>query len=124
MEFNTDECECNCSLILDQDESAWFESFERDVLRQGSTWFEIPLWVGGDLEYHRVRFKDRPQAGNLIGVHTTYTMTFDVSKRNLIDPCLALDLIDYQPADIREGAAMLCAMVETMGGCTNYPVGM
>lgn len=100
-EFDTDECDCSCSLVLNRDESAWFEAFERDVLKQGAVWFEMPLWVGGAVEPYVVRMKERPKAGNLIGLHTTYTLSLDVKKRDLMSADEAEALLWYKPSDIR-----------------------
>lgn len=123
VEFDTDEAECTCSLILDQEESAWFESFERDILRHGSTWFEIPLWVGGEVQPHKVRFKDHPQAGNLIGVHTTYSLTFDVAERKLMCPNATELLLEFSPADVRSALCGLEKALNTVAvnGCTTLP---
>jgi len=121
VQYDTDECEATCFMMLDQDEAAWFESFERDILRQGSRWFEIPLWVGGELETHTARFKTRPQGGEPEGVNTPYTFTLTVAKRKLIDPCLTLELMDFSPHDLRSAHAKLCRMLNNMGGCTNMP---
>lgn len=83
-QFDTDEAEADCSLVLNQLQSNWFEAFERDMLGQGSVWFYMPLWVGGEIESHLVRFKTRPKAGSLIGLHTTYSFTLTVAKREIM----------------------------------------
>ena len=106
-EFDTDENECSCSLVLNRDESAWFEAFERDLLKQGTVWFEMPLWVGGKVETHVVRMKERPKAGNLIGLHTTYTLSLDVRKRDLISQDEAEAMLWYKPSDLRLYDSML-----------------
>ena len=101
VEFDSDECICQCSLVLNPDQSAWLEAFERDLLRQGSVWFEIPLWIGGKIESHIVRMRDRPSAGKIIGLHTTYTLSLDVRERNLISVEEMEALSEYSPAQIR-----------------------
>lgn len=106
-EFDTDENECSCSLVLNHDESSWFEAFERDLLKQGSVWFEMPLWVGGAVEQHIVRMKDRPKAGSLIGLHTTYTLSLDVKKRDLMSSDEAEALLWYKPYELRLYDSML-----------------
>ncbi len=81
--YDTDETTVNCTLILDRVQSAWFETFERDLDSQGAGWFRMPLLIGGCLSWHTVRFSSRPQAGDIIGLHMTYTFTLDVQQRNL-----------------------------------------
>lgn len=96
-QFDTDEAEADCSLVLNQLQSNWFEAFERDMLGQGSTWFRMPLWVGGEIENHLVRFKTRPKAGSLIGLHTTYSFTLAVAKREIMPLNVAWLLYQYGP---------------------------
>lgn len=80
-QFDTDMLVADCTLILNRTQAAWFEVFELNVLRQGTVWFDFPLWIGGEVVYEKCRFKTRPKAGNLIGLHTTYTFQLHVSKR-------------------------------------------
>lgn len=122
-EFDTDENECSCSLVLNRDESAWFEAFERDLLKQGTVWFEMPLWVGGKVETHVVRMKERPKAGNLIGLHTTYTLSLDVRKRNIpMCPGIAALLTCYTPSSLGKIMDMFSTLVdETAPGITILP---
>lgn len=122
VEFDTDECEATCFMILDQDEAAFFEAFERGVLNHGCRWFEIPLWVGGELEEHTVRFKTRPQGGQPEGVNTPYTFTLAIAERKLLCPDIAAALVMYSPHDLRMTARALCLAVnDVMPGCTNMP---
>lgn len=94
VQFDTDECEAECTLVLSREKAAWFEVFERDMLRQGSTWFKMPLWVAGRVEEHEVQFKERPAAGNLIGLYTAYSFTLRVARRHFdLDPALAAELM-------------------------------
>ena len=81
VEYDTDESKASCSLVLDAFQSAWFEAFERDVLRQGSRWFEMPLLSGGIIQSHTVRFASRPKAGVIGPAHTKYTFSLDLEKR-------------------------------------------
>lgn len=82
--YDTDETTLDCSLILNAVQSQWFEKFERDMLRQGATWFQMPIQIGGCIMRHTVRFASRPKAGSLIGpFHTTYTFKLDVMERKL-----------------------------------------
>jgi hypothetical protein len=82
-EFNVDECECQCSVVMNQDTAAFFEAFQRDLLDHGNVWITMPLWVAGELQSHRVRFKDQPQAGNSIGANTTYSFTLILERRSI-----------------------------------------
>lgn len=97
VEFDTDECEATCSLVLNALQANWFEAFERDMLRQGTAWFSMPLWVGGQVENHLVRFQARPEAGDLIGLHTTYSFTLDVAHRNIMNKAMAEMLYQHGP---------------------------
>lgn len=83
VEYDTDECTCDCTLILDRLQSSWFEAFERSILRQGARWFRMPLQFGGCIEWQTVRFSTRPKANGLVGMHTTYTFTLDIECRDL-----------------------------------------
>ena len=74
-QFDTDVNVADCTIVLNSFQSNWFEAFERDVLAQGTVWFNFPLWIGGEVSYAKCRFKTRPKAGNLIGHHTTYTFS-------------------------------------------------
>lgn len=98
-QFDTDVNVADCTLILNRIQAAWFEQFERDVLRQGSVWFDFPLWIGGDIVYESCRFKTRPKAGSLIGLHTTYTFSLYVSKRSQLafPKCLAEVFVCWPP---------------------------
>lgn len=84
VEYEADECACECELILDPMQATWFESFERGLMRQGAQWFRMPLRFGGCIEYQTVRFSTRPKASGLVGEkHTSYTFTLDVECREL-----------------------------------------
>ena len=96
-QFDTDENEADCTLVLNPLQSNWFEAFERDMLGQGTVWFNMPLWVGGEIENHLVRFKTRPKAGSLIGLHTSYSFTLSVAKRQLMNEAMAELLYLYGP---------------------------
>ena len=100
--YDTDESIIDCTLILDAVQSQWFEKFERDMLNQGTKWFQMPIQIAGCIEMHTVRFASRPKAGNLIGPrHTTYTLKLDLQKRDLklCDEVLDL-LLCVSPADL------------------------
>ncbi len=101
--FSTDEATVDCSLYLDSLGSNWFEAFERDVLVQGSRWFYMPLWVGGQMVDHLVRFKTRPQMGarEAQSDYCTYTFQLEVGRRQrLMDADLVEWLIGNAPSDM------------------------
>lgn len=79
--LTTDETKVPCTLMLDPDEANWFESFERGTLVQGSRWFLMDLWIGGQMVEHTVRFASRPQATREEGVYTSYSFELDISGR-------------------------------------------
>jgi hypothetical protein len=81
VEFNTDESSASCSLFLNKIQSDFFEAFERGLLKQGSVWFIMPLWVGGKLIDHTVRFQERPKLVEKLGPYTSYSFTLDVARR-------------------------------------------
>ena len=83
-QFDADVNVAECTLILSRPQAAWLEVFERGILRQGTVWFDFPLWIGGEIVREKCRFKTRPKAGNLIGLYTTYTFSLYVSKRSHI----------------------------------------
>lgn len=98
-QFDADVNVAECTLILSRPQAAWFELFERDVLRQGSAWFNFPLWIGGEVVYEKCRFKTRPKAGSLIGLYTTYTFSLYVSKRSQLafNDCLMRLFVCWPP---------------------------
>lgn len=101
VKFTTDETLVPCKLYLNSEEANWFEAFERDVLRQGSRWFLMPLWVGGQMAEHTVRFATRPEASKETGEYTTYSFELDVAQRQgLMDKDLVEWLIDNNPYDL------------------------
>lgn len=105
VEYDTDECTCDCTLILDRMQSTWFESFERGLMRQGSEWFRMPLMFGGCIDWQTVRFASRPKASEIIGVrYTSYTFTLDVYRRENLFECDVLTelLMCISPYDFLE----------------------
>lgn len=71
-EFGMEESNIECSLLLDQVQTAWLESLEQELLRQGAEWFEMPLLSGREVTWHKVRMRERPSLGNLVGCQYTY----------------------------------------------------
>lgn len=70
-EFGMEEGTIECTLVLDQVQTAWIESFEQELLVQGAEWFEMPLLSGRKLTWHKVRMRERPALNNLIGCQYT-----------------------------------------------------
>ena len=87
-----DECVVACRLVLDAVQAAWFEAFERDTLAQGSGWFRIPLWAGGQIAPQAVRFRDRPQATPVGASHTAYDFVLTLRERTGM---LSADLTEF-----------------------------
>ena len=82
VEFRTDEAVAACALFLNALQSNWFEAFERGLLRQGTRWFRMDLWVGGQMIEHRVRFRERPQQSGRTGLeYARYTFQLDLFRR-------------------------------------------
>ena len=126
VEFDTDETRCQCELILDSDAAAWFEAFEQGVLKQGSTWFEMPLWVAGEISDHVVRMRERSKGGGKIGMcHTRYTLSLEVAERNLFCPQYAEAMLYYSPTEIRYYSKYFNNTINNvMPGITNIPAGV
>jgi hypothetical protein len=101
VEFDTDVCQCSAKMRLDRDESAWFDAFEKSLLKQGSTWFDIPLWVSGEVKYCTVRFQDRPKVDGLYGLHTDYSMALEVKERDTMPADVAEALLTFSAAALR-----------------------
>jgi hypothetical protein len=98
VEFNTDETVANCSLFCNPMQSDWFEAFERDVLIQGSIWYKTPLWVGGKLIEHVIRFKDRPKLTNKLGSYSTYSFKLEIAWREgLLSKEWVLFFLEHDP---------------------------
>ncbi len=100
-EFDTDATKLQCSLWLSGIESDFFEVFERDILEQGSKWFEFPIKVGGSIEYHLVRFAERPKMNRFIGFDTQeYSLALILSKRNVENEEFIGVLLYINPEDL------------------------
>lgn len=81
--FDTDEGTVDCSIICDCTQSLWFENFEQNTLRQGATWFKMPIQIAGAIEWHNVRFASRPNAKIKGPNHTTYSFKLEIDDRDL-----------------------------------------
>jgi hypothetical protein len=117
VEFDTDETTASCSLFLNPFQSNWFEAFERSFLAQGSKWFIIPLWVGGQLVDHTVRFRERPKLTSKHGPYSTYAFTLDLSKReDLLSEGNVAIFIEIDPFELYSVTSLLQIIVNI-----NYP---
>ncbi len=107
-QFDTDVNIAECTIILNRVQAAWFERFERDLLKHGTVWFNFPLWIGGELVWESCRFKTRPKAGSLIGLHTTYTFSLYVSKRTQLafNDCLMQLFVCWPPCFFATAAGL------------------
>lgn len=74
------------SLWLDSISANWFEAFEKITLKQGTRWFWFPLWVGGNLAMHKVRFTERLKWGEKDGQYSVYSFTLEVGEREGLMP--------------------------------------
>ena len=53
VEFDTDETTITCSMVLcNRMELEFYETFERDCLRHGTRWFQMPIWMTGKIEWY------------------------------------------------------------------------
>jgi hypothetical protein len=113
VEFDTDESTATGSVFLSPLQAKWFETFERDVLKQGAIWFKMKLFVGGEYGIeHTVRFRDRPKLASKTGDYSTYTFTLDVARREgLMDAGLAEVLSIYEPEDFIKACDLLQTVV-------------
>ncbi len=101
VEFDTDETTISCTAIMDNMQLAFFETFERDCLRQGCKWFLMPILIAGEVQEYKVRFKGRPKIGGLIGAcHATVTMRVEIGKRDLLCSDLMHLLMVFSPDEI------------------------
>ncbi len=112
--YDTDETTLTCTLVLNRTQSAWFETFEQTLLRQGSAWFRMPIQTGGRVAWHTVRFAARPKAGNLIGAgYAAYTLRLDLERREgLMCAALAELLLCVPPDDLLKTSEALKAVVQ------------
>ena len=84
---HTDEGSIKAKIPLRQQHARLFEQWERDELNQGCRWFSIPLWISGQLQEHRARFKSRPKLDRVNGLFVQYSFELDLEQRKLLDHC-------------------------------------
>lgn len=122
VDFAIDEVRISARMLLLPEEAARFEAFERDVLHQGCRWFRMPVWVAGELREYKVRFRGRPKATEVRGLHTIVTFTLDLEQRSLLDPDLVAWLLYLSPEELYRLADRLCFVMNVkVLGCTTVP---
>lgn len=122
VQFDTDECTCDCTVILNRVQSTWFENFEKNVLHQGARWFEIPLMSGGKIAMHTARFKTRPTMSEPGPVFSTYNFTLDVDKRPQVLCCQLLDFFYcVSPQELCKSASMTRESMQEIIPSINLP---
>ena len=124
VEFDTDETKLVCSLDLNREQLAWFEVFERDILRQGTIWFSMPIYISGEIQEHTVRLKERPKFGEVRGFYqTAVSLVLEIEKRKLMDKRFAEFLLccDFAPKTIRRASRMLHEILHTQACLIKMP---
>jgi hypothetical protein len=124
-EFDTDETIISCSLVLSNRlQLVWFEKFERDCLRQGTKWFQMPIRMSGYIDWYMVQLKGRPKFGGLIArTHTTVTMQLRIEKRDLLDDDIMTLLTIFGPENLLTvNKTMNMVMNARLPGITKIPV--
>jgi hypothetical protein len=74
--FDTDETVLNCNFWLAHEQLAFFEAFEKHILKQGALWFKMP-----NIVHHTVRFRERPKMGDFKDGYAVVSMVLDVAER-------------------------------------------
>jgi hypothetical protein len=121
VEFDTDETVIQCTMILcNRLQLEFFQAFERDCLRQGTRWFQMPLWIDGqqnkELEWYNCRFRERPKFSGLIGVtHITVTMKLEIERRELLDIAVMEILMLYGPDGLQGITRQLKNAIRAIG---------
>lgn len=100
-EFDTDETRLQCRLVLDPDQAAFFEAFQKQILKSGTVWFELPILIGGEIKNHIVRFAEHPKLESLMGVHAFYSLNLQIDRRILMPEWLTEILLWISPVTLR-----------------------
>ena len=123
-EFNTDEQEATCSLLLDQFQAAWFEAFEANVLNRGTVWFSFPCWISGEVQYRNVRMKARPKMSKISGLHSQYTLSLQVADRKLWSASIVDALMKFGLSNLTSWGNSVARTLNVVSGITNPPPGV
>ena len=97
--FGGDVCVADVTLTLNRLQAAWLEQFERDVMVQGSAWFDFPIWHGGEVHWEKCRFKTRPKLASVGGsLHSSFSFSLYVWKRtDMLPECMVKLLACWHP---------------------------
>jgi hypothetical protein len=95
--YDTDETTLNCDFVLNLEHLAFFEAFEKHLLKQGTIWFEMPVMTAGVIEHHTVRFKERPKMGDFRNGYSNVSMVLDVAERKTMGETAAWFIYRYGP---------------------------
>lgn len=121
-EFDTDEQEASCSLLLTPEQAKWFEAFEKVILKNGTKWFWFPCWFSGEVQFRKVRFKSRPKMAKINGLHAQYSLTLQVANRELGRTDFVELLLEYTPTELRSMFDQLSLTLSmSLSGATDLP---
>ncbi len=120
-EFDTDEQEASCSLLLTPEQATWFDAFEKTLLNNGTKWFWFPCWFSGEVQLRKVRFKSRPKMSKVIGLNSQYTFALQVADRELLEPNVVESLLKYSPVELIQLEQVVSGFIEEISGATLLP---
>ena len=124
VEFDTDETTVTCTMALcNRAELEFYEAFERDCLRHGTRWFQMPIWMTGKIEWYNCRFVNRPKVSHLGPCYATVAMKLRIERRELLDPDILEVLMLFGPDGAQQMAALNTG-VHMLAGVTNIPPGV
>lgn len=123
-EFDTDEQEATCSLMLNQFQAAWFESFEANVLKRGTVWFYFPCWISGMLQYRKVRMKSRPKMVKTVALYSQYSLSLQVADRGLWSARVVNAISDFGVESLMSWSDSVTDIISVLSGSTKPPSGV
>lgn len=123
VEFDTDEASISFEFACNPIQAAYLESFEKNLLNQGSTWFIMPLYYSGGMRDTKVRFADRPKLSRKEGIYSYYQIVLDVQQREELMCAETLLMLDcFEPCQITKmSKALNDFMTQTLAGSTALP---
>ena len=119
--FDTDETVLNCDFVLKYDQLAFFEAFEKHLLRQGSLWFKMPILTAGNVEHHTVRFRERPKIGEFKNGIAFVSMVIDVAERKTFGEAEIWLLYEFGPEIFTSFNRLHQVLHVEAPGVTNLP---
>jgi hypothetical protein len=124
VEFDTDETTITCTMVLcNRGELEFYEAFERDCLRHGTRWFQMPIWMTGKIEWYNCRFMGRPKVTPDGPNYASVTMKMKIERRELLDPDILEVLMIFGPG-IEHQLTRVNAAIVGLAGVTNIPPGV